>query len=91
LADVFLIRKAIRIAKFPADLHIARDGEQAIRFFDEADADITAPCPAVVLLDINLPKKPGSQVLQHLRKSRRCGKAPRDHRLKPATEREEND
>jgi chemotaxis family two-component system response regulator Rcp1 len=74
-ADVFLIRKAIRSAKLPADLHIASDGEQAIRFFDEADADITAPCPAVVLLDINLPKKPGGQVLQHLRKSPRCGKA----------------
>jgi chemotaxis family two-component system response regulator Rcp1 len=74
-ADVFLIREAVRRAELLADLHIARDGERAIWFFDEADADINAPCPAVVLLDINLPKQSGSQVLQHLRKSRRCGKA----------------
>ena len=41
----------------------------------KADADITAPSPAVVLLDINLPRKPGSEILHHLRKSHRCGKA----------------
>jgi hypothetical protein len=39
-ADVFLIREAVRRAELPADLHIARDGERAIWFFDEADADI---------------------------------------------------
>ena len=69
------MREAIRGVKLPAVLHVAKNGEEAIRFLDEADADITAPCPSVVLLDINLPRKPGSEILQHLRKSQRCGKA----------------
>ena len=38
-----------------------------MRYFDEADGDVSAPCPALVILDINLPKKQGSEVLKHLR------------------------
>jgi chemotaxis family two-component system response regulator Rcp1 len=74
-ADVFLIRAAIDAANIHADLHIVKDGEQAVRFLDEADGDDAAPSPALVILDINLPRKQGGEVLQHLRKSRRCGTA----------------
>ena len=42
---------------------------------DQADANAGAPCPGLVILDINLPKKQGTDVLQHLRKSPRCGDA----------------
>lgn len=74
--DVFLIREAIE-AKMPRTaVHVAKDGEQAIEFFDEADRDPTAPCPALVILDINLPKRQGAEVLQHIRQSRRCCSAP---------------
>lgn len=73
--DVFLIRKAIATAQVNADLHFVSDGEAATRFFDSADADANAPCPALVLLDLNLPKKSGDDVLRHLRSSRRCGHA----------------
>jgi CheY-like chemotaxis protein len=74
-ADVFLIRAAIDVAKIDAEFHIARDGERAIRFFDEADGDDGAPVPVLVILDINLPKKNGGEVLRHMRKSRKCGNA----------------
>lgn len=74
-ADVFLIRAAIEAAEIHAEIHVVRDGEQAMRFFDEADGDSAAPCPAVVLLDINLPRKHGGEVLRHMRESRRCGNA----------------
>jgi two-component system, chemotaxis family, response regulator Rcp1 len=73
--DVFLIRKAIASAQVNADLHFVSDGEAATQFFDSADADANAPCPALVLLDLNLPKKNGDDVLSHLRRSRRCGHA----------------
>lgn len=62
-------------AGIDAQLHVVKDGEQAIQFFDAADEDPTSPCPAVVLLDINLPKKQGGEVLEHMRKSSRCGAA----------------
>ncbi len=74
-ADVFLIRDAIKISGIPAHVHVINNGEDAIRFFDSADTDHSAPCPGVVILDINLPKIQGNQVLQHLRQSRRCWKA----------------
>lgn len=62
--DVFIIRAALQAAKINAQLHFVKDGEQAVKFFDDADGDNTAPCPALVLLDINLPRKQGSEVLQ---------------------------
>jgi DNA-binding response OmpR family regulator len=71
VADVLLIRHAIKAANIHAHLHVINDGEQAIRFFDQLDGDHAAPCPALVILDINLPKKQGGEVLQHMRKSRR--------------------
>jgi chemotaxis family two-component system response regulator Rcp1 len=74
-ADVFLIQEAIEAKKLPMALHVVRDGEQAMRYFDEADGDVSAPCPSLVILDINLPKKQGGEVLKHMRRSRRCANA----------------
>ena len=74
-ADVFLIREAIESKRLPLVLHILRDGEQAVRYFDRMDADPSLPCPSLVILDINLPKRQGSDVLQHMRRTRRCGGA----------------
>jgi CheY-like chemotaxis protein len=74
-ADVFLIREAIEAKKLPMVLHVVRDGEQATLYFDEADGDASMPCPSLDILDINLPKKQGSEVLKHMRRSRRCANA----------------
>jgi len=75
-ADVFLIRETIEAAGIKAPVHVVKDGEEATRFFDDADRDDSAPCPSLIILDINLPKKHGTEVLQHLRNSRRCREAP---------------
>jgi DNA-binding response OmpR family regulator len=74
-ADVFLVREALEAARLHATVHVVKDGEQAIRFFDEADVHEAAPCPDLVILDINLPRKHGGEVLRHMRKSRRCANA----------------
>jgi DNA-binding response OmpR family regulator len=74
-SDVFLIEEAIRSAEAPAVLQVLKDGEQAVRFFDRVDGDGDVPCPALVILDINLPKKQGNEVLKHLRNSVRCAQA----------------
>jgi chemotaxis family two-component system response regulator Rcp1 len=73
--DVFLIREALKIAKVDAEIYVVNNGKDATNFFDEADRDRDAPCPNLVLLDLNLPRKSGDQVLQHLRDSRRCRNA----------------
>jgi DNA-binding response OmpR family regulator len=74
-ADVFLIQEAIEAKKLRLALHFVRDGEKAIRYFDETDGDASLPCPSLVILDINLPKKQGGDVLRHMRQSRRCANA----------------
>jgi chemotaxis family two-component system response regulator Rcp1 len=74
-SDVFLIQEALEAAKLPVAIHVVRDGEQAVRFFELADADGNVPCPALVILDINLPRKQGGEVLKYMRTTRRCGKA----------------
>lgn len=75
-ADVFLIQEAIEATKLRVTLHVVKDGEQAVRFFDRADADASMTCPVLIVLDINLPKKQGSEVLKHMRQSRKCANAP---------------
>jgi len=73
--DVFLICEALQSALLDAAIHIVYDGEQATRFIDAADASDSNPRPDVVLLDMNLPRKNGDDVLKHLRASRRSKNA----------------
>lgn len=70
---MFLIQRALEATKLQLAFHVAKDGEQATLFFDQADSN-EQPSPDVVILDINLPKKQGGDVLVHLRKSARCSK-----------------
>jgi len=75
-ADVFLIREAIAGARLPLTLHVVRDGEQALRFFESAAAgDPSYSCPDLVILDINLPKKNGADVLKQMRQAGNCANA----------------
>jgi CheY-like chemotaxis protein len=58
-----------------AELHELNDGEKAIRFFEKADADPQAPCPRLILLDINMPRYKSGEILRRLRASTRCRNA----------------
>jgi chemotaxis family two-component system response regulator Rcp1 len=75
-ADVFLIREGLRSYGVVAELHIVEDGEAAVRFITAADSSEAAPCPDLILVDLNLPRKDGRQVIAHVRQSRRCAKVP---------------
>jgi chemotaxis family two-component system response regulator Rcp1 len=70
--DVFPIRDALDSAQVDADIHVVSDGDAAIQFLDAAAASEGTPCPALMLLDINLPKKTGDEVLRHLRRGGQC-------------------
>ena len=74
-ADAFLIRRAIEGAGLNAKLQVIRDGEQAIKYFDLADSLDPAEVPDLVILDINLPKRAGAEVLRHMRNSLSCANA----------------
>jgi chemotaxis family two-component system response regulator Rcp1 len=69
--DLFLIREAVKRATIDADLEIVRDGEEAMEYFHRMDQDEAVACPDLVLLDLNLPKKSGTEVLREVRASLR--------------------
>lgn len=74
--DVFLIKEAITAHALDADLHVVQDGEEALSLIARAEVDQSAPCPDLMLLDINLPRTDGFVVLERLRQSNRCADIP---------------
>jgi CheY-like chemotaxis protein len=76
MPDTILVRQAIQLENLPLEMHIAADGQQAVDLIANADADPNAPCPHLLLLDLNLPRKDGFEVLRYLRASRKCRDIP---------------
>ena len=68
---MYLIRQAIAAAQVNAAVAVVNDGGQAVDFIDKAEAG-QGVCPDLVLLDLNLPKKDGLEVLRHLRSTAIC-------------------
>lgn len=66
----------MQLAGVSAVFHVADDGEKAVDFFEAAAQDPEAPCPDLVILDMNLPKYKGGEVLRRMRSSARCADAP---------------
>jgi CheY-like chemotaxis protein len=66
------MREAMEFGQVEAPLYVVNDGDKAVRFIQSAEADEAAPCPALIVLDLNLPKKSGTEVLAYLRASRKC-------------------
>jgi CheY-like chemotaxis protein len=68
--DIFFLESAFQIAGLPLVLKSVPDGEQAIHYLagEGAFADRSRhPLPALILLDINIPKKNGFDVLKWIR------------------------
>jgi CheY-like chemotaxis protein len=49
------------------NLHVASDGTEAMAFLRHEGAHVHAPRPALILLDLNLPKMDGREVLAHIK------------------------
>ena len=67
LPDALLVREAIQAEQLELDVHIVPDGELAIDFIARCAKDPDAPVPHVMLLDLNLPKVDGFEVLRRVR------------------------
>jgi CheY-like chemotaxis protein len=65
--DVFLIKEALRETNFQGDIIEIKDGEAAIAFFLRKKANQEPISINLVLLDVNLPKKNGHEVLKFIK------------------------
>jgi CheY-like chemotaxis protein len=74
-ADVLLVREALSWHDVKSTLLVARDGDEAISVLDDIDSQ-DLPCPNLVVLDLNLPRKNGFEVLQRIRSGGRCRNSP---------------
>lgn len=65
--DVMLTQEAFQDGKLVHQLSVAGDGEEALDFLYQRGAHAGAPRPDLILLDLNLPKKDGREVLAELK------------------------
>src|SRR5690348_5257770 len=63
-ADVLFLRHAFRDHDLSAAITVAKDGGQAIEYLERCSDD---ECPGLVIIDINLPKRDGIEVLRKCR------------------------
>lgn len=74
--DVRLTVEALRDAKVANELHVVGDGEEAIKFLRQDGRYIDAPRPDIVLLDLNLPRLDGRDVLAAIKTDPDLAKIP---------------
>lgn len=65
--DVRLTREAFRAADSTVDLYVVADGVEALAFLHHEGVHSGSPRPDVILLDLNLPKMDGREVLAHVK------------------------
>jgi CheY-like chemotaxis protein len=66
-AEARLAREALRETAVPVELHVASDGVEALDFLRRQGEFQNAPRPSLVLLDLNLPRKDGREVLSDMK------------------------
>jgi CheY-like chemotaxis protein len=65
--DVLLAKEALEYSKIVNNLHVASDGVEAMAFLRKEGKHKDSPRPGLILLDLNLPKKDGREVLAEIK------------------------
>ena len=75
-ADIMLVRYALSTHQIEHELHLVTDGDQAIEFVNNMGKPSRPPCPDIFLLDLNLPKADGIEVLRECRRQSQSSQTP---------------
>lgn len=65
--DVLLIKEAFAFCETDSEVYVAEDGVYALEFLKQQGQNIHAPRPDLILLDLNMPRKNGFEVLAELK------------------------
>jgi len=68
--DIRLAVEAFKDAELPSHVSVVRDGEEALAFLRKEGPYSSAPRPEFILLDLNMPKKDGREVLREVKTDR---------------------
>jgi CheY-like chemotaxis protein len=74
--DELITRESFEHNKISNTLHVAHDGEEGLDFLHKRGTHVNAPRPDLILLDLNLPKYDGRQLLQRSSRTRTSGDIP---------------
>jgi CheY-like chemotaxis protein len=74
--DIELTLHALQAAKIRNRVHVARDGADALDFLHRRGPHTNAPQPDLILLDLNLPKVDGREILEEIKRDERLGRIP---------------
>ena len=74
--DVLLARLAFEDGRFANRMHVAEDGEKALAFLRREEGFASAPDVDLILLDLNMPRKGGHEVLAELKADPRLAEIP---------------
>lgn len=75
-ADVRLAQEVLRMSGFEHTLLVARDGEQALSVLRRGPGFEQRPWPSLVLLDLNLPRRDGREVLREIKEDPKLRRIP---------------
>lgn len=75
-ADVYLIEQALKINGITCDLAVAEDGRQALSFFRNEGNLSDSARPRLILLDLNLPRHDGTEILLYVRQNKQLASVP---------------
>jgi two-component system response regulator len=76
LEDAGMTIEALREGDVPCRISLVRDGEEAMEFLLRQAKYRRAPQPDMILLDLNLPKKSGREVLAEIKTDKRLAEIP---------------
>jgi CheY-like chemotaxis protein len=66
--DVWLLKEAFRLAQTSVQMTVLRDGVEAIEYLHKVETSLV-DCPDFIVLDLNLPRKNGHEVLAEIKAS----------------------
>jgi chemotaxis family two-component system response regulator Rcp1 len=75
-SDVRLIREAMRDSSIPHEFHVAPDGIEAMAYLWQTGSYANSPRPQMIILDLNMPRRDGRQVLSDIKADQRLRRIP---------------